>query len=73
MKAAVQASQRLKPELAGLSSHAVAKTKSQLLTETTTILNAFRSVELASTGIRPCAPASVAGSGTGPVHRGTRA
>jgi hypothetical protein len=42
----VQASQHLKPILAGMSTHTVAKTKSQLLTEMNTILSTFRSVEV---------------------------
>ena len=43
---ALQASQPLKVILDGMSSHNVAKTKSQLLTEINTILNTFRSVEV---------------------------
>ena len=46
MKPAVLESQRLKPELADMNSHTVAKTKSQLLTEINTILNALRSVKV---------------------------
>jgi hypothetical protein len=46
MKPGVQASQQLKPILAGMSSHTVAKTKSQLLTDINTILNTSRSVKV---------------------------
>jgi hypothetical protein len=46
MKPAVKASQQLKPMLVGMSSHTVAKTKSQALTEINTILNTFRSVKV---------------------------
>jgi hypothetical protein len=48
MKPGVQASQQLKLKLKvnGLSSHTVAKTKSQLLTEIDTILDTFRSVRV---------------------------
>jgi hypothetical protein len=43
---AVQASQQLKPILAGMDSHTVARDKSQLLTEMSTILDAFGSVKV---------------------------
>jgi len=46
MKPAVQASQQLKPILAGMSSHTVAKTKARLLTDINTILNTFGSVKV---------------------------
>ena len=45
-KPAVQASQHLKPILADMNSHTVAKTKSQLLTAINAILNGFRSVKV---------------------------
>jgi hypothetical protein len=46
LKPAVKASQHLKPILAGMSSHTVAKTTAQLLTELNTILNTSRSVKV---------------------------
>jgi hypothetical protein len=46
LKPGVKAGQQLAPILGGMSSHAVAKTKSQLLTEINTILKSFRSVKV---------------------------
>jgi hypothetical protein len=65
---AVQASQRLNPILAGMSSLTVATTKAQLLTEMNTILNTFRSIKV---GLRS-APANVRRSFTWDVLTGVK-
>lgn len=46
LKPGVKAAQQLTPTLGGMSSHTVAKTKSQLLAEINTILKSFRSVNV---------------------------